>query len=108
MQDFQVHITSVVEIVLRFLLGRSESNRDYQNESFGNQNTYAFYLDEMEKIDFNLTGYDDSCKDEWGKAITAVKKDEKTKEQAVQDFYTNVITLFPELSVPADSPFYNG
>ena len=85
-----------------------ENNKDYQNESFGNQNTYAFYLSEMEKIDFNLTGYDDACKDEWGKAITAVKKGEKTKEQAVQDFYQNVITLFPELSVPADSPYYNG
>ena len=85
-----------------------ENNKDYQNESFGNQNTYAFYLAEMEKIDFNLTGYDDACKDEWGKAITAVKKGEKTKEQAVQDFYQNVITLFPELSVPADAPYYNG
>lgn len=85
-----------------------EHNKDYQNESFGNQNTYAFYLAEMEKIDFNLTGYDDACKDAWSKAITAVKKGEQTKEQAVQEFYQNVITQFPELSVPADSPYYNG
>lgn len=85
-----------------------ENNKDYQNESFGNQNTYAFYLAEMEKIDFNLTGYDDACKDAWGKAITAVKKGEQTKEEAVQEFYQNVITQFPELSVPADSPYYNG
>lgn len=85
-----------------------DANSDYQNESFGNQNTYAFYLAEMEKIDFNLTGYDDACKDAWGKAITAVKKGEQTKEEAVQEFYQNVITQFPELSVPADSPYYNG
>lgn len=28
-----------------------ESNKDYKNKSFNNQNTYSFYLDELEKVD---------------------------------------------------------
>ena len=82
-----------------------ENNKDYQNPSFGNQNTYAFFLEEMEKIDYSLiTGYDDSIKDAFGNAIMSVQKGEQTKEDALKEFYTTVLTQYPELSVPADAP----
>ena len=82
-----------------------EANKDYQNPSFGNQNTYAFYMDEMQYIDYSLiTGYDDSCKDAFGAAIMAVQKGQKTKEEALKEFYVTVTTQYPELSVPADAP----
>lgn len=81
------------------------ANSDYQNESFGNQNTYGFYLEEMEHIDYSMiTGYDDACKEAFGSAIVAVQKGETTKEAALKDFYTVVTTQFPELVIPADAP----
>lgn len=81
------------------------ANADYQNESFGNQNTYGFYLKEMEHIDYSMiTGYDDACKEAFGAAIVSVQKGEKTKEDALKEFYTVVTTQFPELVVPADAP----
>lgn len=84
-----------------------DANRDYQNESFGNQNTYAFFLEEVEKIDYSLiTGYDDVCKEAFGAAIVSVQKGEKTKEAALEEFYTVVTAQYPELSIPADAPIY--
>ena len=81
------------------------ANADYQNESFGNQNTYGFYLEEMESIDYGMiTGYDDVCKEAFGAAIVSVQKGEKTKEDALKEFYTVVTTQYPELSIPADAP----
>ncbi len=82
-----------------------EANKDFENESFGNQKTYAFYAKEMESIDYGLiTGYDDACKDAFGKAIIHVQKGEMSKEDALKEFYTTVTTQYPELSVPADAP----
>lgn len=82
-----------------------EANKDFQNESFGNQNTYGFYAKEMEKIDYSLiTGYDDACKEAFGAAVMSVQKGQQTKEEALKEFYTTVITTYPELSVPADAP----
>ncbi|MGN0991493.1 MAG: extracellular solute-binding protein [Candidatus Ventricola sp.] len=81
------------------------ANADYQNESFGNQNTYGFYLEQMEHIDYSLiTGYDDACKEAFGAGIVAVQKGEKTKEEALKEFYLVVTTQFPELVIPADAP----
>ena len=81
------------------------ANSDYQNASFGNQNTYGFYLKEMEHIDYSLiTGYDDSCKEAFGAAIVSVQKGESTKEDALKNFYTVVTTQYPELVIPADAP----
>lgn len=82
-----------------------EDNYDYQNPSFGNQNTYAFYSKEMEHIDYSLiTGYDDACKEAFGQAIVSVQKGEKTKEDALKEFYMVVTTTYPELSIPDDAP----
>ncbi|MBD5384359.1 MAG: extracellular solute-binding protein [Ruminococcaceae bacterium] len=79
-----------------------EENRDYKNEAFGNQNTYGFFLEELDKIDYSLiTGYDDACKDAFGAAIISVQKGEKTKEAALDEFYKVVITQYPELKRPA-------
>lgn len=82
-----------------------EANKDYQNESFGNQNTYGFYLEELEHIDYSLiTGYDDTCKEAFGAAIISVQEGKQTKEEALDEFYTVVITQYPELKIPDDAP----
>lgn len=80
-----------------------EANKDYENPSFGNQKTYAFYMDELEKIDYSkITGYDDACKDAFGAAIVSVQKGEATKEDAMKTFYETVKNTYPELEVPAE------
>ena len=82
-----------------------EKNKDYQNPSFGNQNTYAFYLEEMEYIDYGMiTGYDDTIKEAFGAAIMSVQKGQQSKEDALKEFYTVVIAQYPELSIPEDAP----
>ncbi len=78
-----------------------EANKDYENESFGNQKTYAFFLEEAQAVDYSLiTRYDTAIGDAFGQAITAVQKGEKTKDQALKDFYTEVQTVYPEIQVP--------
>lgn len=82
-----------------------EENKDFENEAFGNQKTYDFFLKEMEKIDYSLiTGYDDACKDAFGSAIMSVQRGEKTKEEALNDSYTTVLTTYPELKKPDNAP----
>lgn len=82
-----------------------EENKDFENESFGNQKTYSFFLGEMDKIDYSLvTGYDDACKDAFGAAIISVQKGEATKDEALKEFYNVVTTTYPELSIPDDAP----
>lgn len=79
-----------------------DANADYENPSFGNQKTYAFYQAEAEKIDYSLiTGYDDAIKDAFGAAIVSVQKGEATKDEAMDTFYMTVTTTYPELKAPA-------
>ncbi|NLO84244.1 MAG: carbohydrate ABC transporter substrate-binding protein [Clostridiales bacterium] len=82
-----------------------KANEAYQNESFGNQNTYGFYLDELEAIDYSMvTGYDDVCKDAFGAAVVSVQEGRQSKNDALKEFYTVVTAQYPELSMPADAP----
>lgn len=77
-----------------------EANKDFENESFGNQKTYEFYLKEAEKIDYSLvTKYDDQIGNFWGASIEAIQKGEMTKEEAIEDFYMQVQTIYPELTI---------
>ena len=77
-----------------------DANQDYENESFGNQKTYEFYLKEANNIDYSVvTKYDDSIGNFWGASIEAIQKGEMTKEEAIDDFYMQVETTFPEITV---------
>lgn len=78
-----------------------EANKDYTNPSFGDQKTYAFYLDAAKDIDFSLiTKYDTQIGNAFGQAISAVQTGDKTKDQALSDFYTEVAAVYPELTLP--------
>lgn len=77
-----------------------EANKDYENESFGNQKTYEFYLEEAKNIDYSLvTKYDDTIGNYWGAAIEAIQKGEMNKEEAIEDFYVQVESTFPEITI---------
>lgn len=76
------------------------ANQDFENESFGNQKTYAFYLKEAENIDYSVvTKYDDAIGNFWGSSIEAIQKGEMTREEAIEDFYMQVEVTFPEITV---------
>lgn len=77
-----------------------EKYADQENPTYGNQKTYRFFYDEIEKIDTStITRYDDTLKTEWGSAIESVQKGEKTKDQAIEDFYKKVNSIYPDIEI---------
>lgn len=78
-----------------------EANKDYENPSFGNQKTYAFFAEEASAVDYSLiTRYDTAIGDAFGQAIESIQKGEKDKETALKDFYLEVQSVYPEIEVP--------
>ena len=52
-------------------------------------------------MDYSLiTRYDTAIGDAFGQAIEAVQKQEKTKEQALSDFYMEINAIYPEITTP--------
>lgn len=77
-----------------------ESVKDVENETYGKQKTYDYFLKEAQNIDYSLiTRYDTQIGDHYGAAITAVQTGEKTKEEAIEEFYSNVQSIYPELEI---------
>jgi multiple sugar transport system substrate-binding protein len=77
-----------------------ESHKDMENEAFGGQKTYDFWLEQAKKVDYSLvTKYDDQMVKFFGQAIESIQKGEMSKEDALQDFYKNVKTVYPEIEV---------
>lgn len=80
-----------------------EANKDLENEMFGGQKTYQFWLDQAQSIDISLiTEYDDQIGAFFGQAINAVQLGEKTKEAALAEFYQNVKSVYPKLELPTE------
>lgn len=78
-----------------------ESHKDMENEALGGQKSYAFWLEEANKIDYSLvTKYDDQIGEFFGQAIESIQKGEMSKEDALKDFYKNISTVYPEIEVP--------
>lgn len=78
-----------------------EANKDYENPSFGNQKTYEFFAGEATAVDYSLvTRYDTAIGDAFGRAIESVQKGEKDKDTALNDFYMEVQSVYPEIKVP--------
>lgn len=78
-----------------------EANKDFENPALGGQKSYEFWLNQAQDIDFSLiTKYDDEIGKFYGQAIEAVQKGEKTKDEALKEFYVNVKTIYPEIEVP--------
>ena len=77
-----------------------EQHKDDENAVYGNEKLYAFWLKQAEGIDYSMvTRYDKAIGDAWGNAITAVKTGEKSKEDAVNEFYDVVQSTYPEIEV---------
>ena len=77
-----------------------EAHKDDANEVYGGQNLYSFWLEQAKGIDYSkVTRYDKGIGDAWGAAISAIKTGEKTKEDAIADFYDTVEATYPEITV---------
>ncbi len=74
--------------------------KDYENPMYGDQKTYSFWLEQAKGIDYSkVTKYDTVIGDAWGAAITAVKTEEMSKEDAINEFYEIVESTYPELAI---------
>ena len=77
-----------------------EKHKDDQNAIYGNQKLYSFWLEQAEGIDYSkVTKYDTAINDAWGAATTAIKTGEKTKDDAIAEFYDVVAATYPELVI---------
>ena len=77
-----------------------EAHKDDANEVYGGQNLYSFWLDQAKGIDYSkVTRYDKGIGDAWGAAISAIKTGEKSKEDAIADFYDTIESTYPEIEV---------
>lgn len=77
-----------------------EAHAEDANEVYGGQQLYKFWLEQAEGIDYSkVTRYDKVIGDAWGSATTSIKTGEKTKEEALEEFYDVVESTYPEITV---------
>lgn len=77
-----------------------EKHKDDVNEIYGGQKLYEFFLEQAEGIDYSMvTKYDKTINDAWGAAITSIKTEEMTKEEALNVFYDTVQSTYPEIEI---------
>lgn len=77
-----------------------EKHKDDANEIYGGEKLYQFWLEQAKTIDTSkVTRYDQAIGDAWGDAISAVKTGEKTKEEAVAEFYDKIESTYPDITV---------
>ena len=77
-----------------------EEHKDDENETYGGEKLYQFWLEQAEKIDLSIvTPYDQGIGDAWGVAIDAIKTEQMSKEDAIDMFYDEIEATYPELIV---------
>lgn len=77
-----------------------EKHKDDENEIYGGEKLYQFWLEQAKGIDYSkVTRYDKQIGDAWSQAISAIKTGEKSKEDAVNAFYDTVQSTFPEIEI---------
>ena len=82
------------------LVSALEKHADDENPVYGNEKLYKFWLEQAEGIDYSkVTQYDKAIGDAWGSAISAIKTGEKSKEDAINEFYDSVAATYPDLII---------
>ena len=77
-----------------------EKHKDDENEIYGGEKLYSFWLQQAEGIDYSkVTRYDKAIGDAWGEAISAIKTGQKTKDEAVDEFYDKVAATYPDITI---------
>lgn len=77
-----------------------EAHKDDENETYGGQKLFAFWLEQAEGIDYSkVTQYDTAIGNAWGAAITTLKTDDGTLDEALATFYDTVQSTYPEITI---------
>ena len=77
-----------------------DAHKDDENEIYGGEKLYDFFLKQAEGIDYSkVTKYDDTLKKAWQDAISSIKKGEMEKDDAISNFYDVVASTYPELTI---------
>lgn len=80
-----------------------EKHKDDENETYGGEKLYQFWVEQAEKIDLSIvTPYDQAIGDAWGNAITSIKTEQMSKEDAISAFYDEIEATYPEIIVERD------
>ncbi len=77
-----------------------EAHADDENEVYGGQKLFQFWLEQAEGIDYSkVTQYDTAIGDAWSEAINTIKTEAGTKEEAIATFYDTVASTYPEITI---------
>ena len=77
-----------------------EKHKEDENTVYGGEKLYQFFLEQAEGIDYSkVTKYDKKINDAWAAAIDSIKTGEKSKEDAVDEFYDVVASTYPEIEI---------
>ncbi len=77
-----------------------EAHAEDPNSVYGGQQLYKFWLEQAKGIDYSkVTRYDKAIGDAWASATTSIKTGEKTKEEALAEFYDVIESTYPEITV---------
>lgn len=75
------------------------ANSDFKSEFLGGQNHIALFAAAAPKIDMsNISPYDQGCNEEFQSAFKDYFDGNVTKDEALQNFYDNIIVKYPELT----------
>lgn len=81
-----------------------EKHKDDENEVYGGEKLYSFWLEQAEGIDLSkVTEYDRLIGDAWSAAIDNVKTGTMTKKEAIERFCDEVYSTYPELTIDRES-----
>lgn len=75
------------------------ANSDFKSEFLGGQNHIALFNEAAKKISMkNMSPYDQGCTEEFQSAMKDYFDGVVTKDQALENFYTNITVKYPELT----------
>ena len=77
-----------------------EKHKEDENTVYGGEKLYQFFLKQAEGIEYSkVTKYDKKINDAWAAAIDAIKTGERSKEDAINEFYDVIASTYPEIDI---------
>lgn len=100
-QEFLTQWVEETGDVLSFYPVMEEVAPGYSDDFLGGQNHYDFFIQRAEEIDAStVTRYDQSINDLFGAQVGAYVEGDLTREEAIEEFYSQVSNAYPHITVP--------
>ncbi len=100
-QEFLTEWVMETGDVLSYYPVMEEVAADYADEFLGGQNHYDFFIERAEEIDAStVTRYDQQIDELFGTQVGAYVEGNLTKEEAIEEFYSQVVNAYPNIVVP--------